>query len=304
MTQTFFVGVDGGATKCIVRVEDEQGNVLGREISGSANINISVTQAWQSIFLALEKIIKPLAISLEGNRWHVGMGMAGCEVKQAYHEFLNQPHPFETLKVSSDAHIACLGAHNGKDGSIIIIGTGAVGLQVELGQTHKVGGWGFPHDDQGGGAWLGLEAVKVTLQALDKRRPFSGLALEVYNFFHKNLDDLVTWANQANSTAFAELAPLVIKQSQTKDGVAIQVMQEAAKSIDNISFALEAARLNPSHPLPCSLIGGIASFMQPFLNDKLRGRLMPCKLTPDAGAILLVKNYLSSYKSNTEAAND
>lgn len=294
--QSLFIGVDGGATKCIVRVEDEAGRVLGREMSGPANIRLSVTQAWQSIYSALEKILGPLSIAPgdPAYHWHAGMGLAGCEVTAAYEAFLNEPHDFETLAISSDAHTACLGAHSGRDGAIIIIGTGVVGFQVESGQTTKVGGWGFPHDDEGGGAWLGLEAVKQTLRVLDGRQPPSNLANKVYAKFENDLDHFITWANQANSTAFAELAPIVINQCQLGDTMAINIMQNAANAINQVSDALEASRVDESKRLPYSLIGGVAPFMEAFLNENLRLRMTPCELTPDAGAVLLVRDLLAN----------
>ncbi len=210
MTQSFFIGVDGGATKCIVRVEDEAGRLLGRETSGPANIRLSVSQALQSIYTALEKILSPLTMALGDKRFcfHAGMGIAGCEIPAAYQAFLNQPHPFATLIVSSDAHTACLGAHGGNDGAIIIVGTGVVGFQVESQQTMKVGGWGFPHDDEGGGAWLGLHAVRMTLQWLDKRLPVSGIAKAIYHYFDEDQNRLVSRFNQVPNffRCFASIA--------------------------------------------------------------------------------------------------
>jgi glucosamine kinase len=310
MTHSLFIGVDGGATKCIVRVEDEAGNLLGREVTGPANIRISAAQAWQSIHSGLEKILNPLAMTL-GNthyHWHAGMGLAGCEVPEAYNAFLEQPHTFETLVISSDAHTACMGAHSGRDGAIIIVGTGVVGFQVESGQTTKVGGWGFPHDDEGGGAWLGLEAVKLTLRALDGRMQTFGLANSIYAHFGEDLDRFVTWANQANSTAFAELAPIVIQLCQAGDPIAISIMQESAQAINRIGAALEAAQSEQAEPLPCSLLGGIAQFVEPFLAAQLRARISPCHLTPDAGAVLMVRDYLANGHSDDctdcEAAHD
>lgn len=302
MKQSLFIGVDGGATKCTVRVEDAEGHLLGIETSGPANIRISVTQAWQSINTALEKILNSHGMILTDKKyhWHAGMGLAGCEIHSAYENFLEQPHHFETLVISSDAHTACLGAHGGDDGAIIIVGTGVVGFQVEAGQTTKIGGWGFPHDDQGGGAWLGLEAVKITLQCLDGRLPISNLALAVYAHFANDFDRLITWANQANSTAFAELAPLVVEQCHAADPAAIHIMKEAAQEINRIALALQASQHNATKKLSCSLVGGIAPFLEPYLDKQLRDSISLCQSTPDAGAVMLVRNYLTEAKAQSD----
>ncbi len=289
--QTLLVGVDGGASKCTVRIEDTQGQLLGEAMSGPANIRLSVEQTWHSIRTALDAVLHPLGLSFEKDqaRLQVGMGLAGSEVKEAYDAFLQKAKGFRTLIVASDAHTACLGAHNGNDGAVMIIGTGVIGLQIEQAHISKVGGFGFPHDDRGGGAWLGMQAIHTTLCWLDGRSPASELAHRVYEKFNCHLDHLVTWANQANSTAFAELAPLVIEQANHGDAKAIQLMKTGACAIDEVDKALRAKQIDQNTFLPCALVGGVAEFMQPYLGEALRERLRPCQLPPVSGAILLLR---------------
>lgn len=295
MNQSLFIGVDGGATKSSLRIEDAEGHLLGQAMGGPASIRISVREAWHSINATLNQLLSPLGIVLDDDRFifHAGMGLAGCEIAQACEDFIGYPHPFHTLIVSSDSHVACLGAHGGEDGAIIIAGTGVVGYQIDAGQVVQVGGWGFPHDDEGGGAWLGLQATKITLQWLDGRLPSSELARAVYNYFSQNQAYFINWANQANSTAFAKLAPIVIQQSEAGCSIACQLLQQAAQAIDRIGYALEAKQRHHDEPLACSLVGGIAPFLHPFLSAPLRSRIYPCQSTPDAGAILLVHNFLA-----------
>ena len=282
LVKKLFVGVDGGATKCTVRLEDEAGTLMGLVTSGPANIRLSVEQAWQSIQSALNKLLAQYEGQFE---IHAGMGLAGCEIQQAKQIFVNHPHPFSKLNVVSDAYTACLGAHGGQDGAIIIIGTGVVGLKCQQGQTVKVGGWGFPIDDLGSGAWLGLEAVKVTLQNMDGRLPASGLAEAVHAHFQNDHDRLMAWANAAHSTQFAELAPVVIAESERQDATAIQLLQRAAQEIERVADALHL------DDLPCSLIGGVAPFIEPHLSASLRARLRPVMATPEVGAIYLARQY-------------
>jgi glucosamine kinase len=294
MTQTIFIGVDGGATKCVVRVEDETGHLLGLATSGPANIRLSPEEAWQSIYTAIHQILQPHAISLEteGYRFHVGMGLAGLEVEEAYQAFLRRAHDFHTLIVATDAHIACLGAHAGQDGAVIIAGTGVVGFQIEQGKIAKVGGFGFPHDDIGGGAWLGLQAVQVTLQWLDGRLPLSGLASAVYAYFDHDMPRFVYWVNQANSTQFATLAPIVVHQCEQGDIMAINLMHQAGAALDSINRALMNKQIYRNMRLPCSLVGGIAPFLTSYVSADLRARLRSGMGTADMGAIFLIRQYL------------
>lgn len=290
----FFVGVDGGATKAVVRLEDEAGNLLGRVTGGPANIRLSVDKTWDAINTSLSQLLQSEGLSLsdESYQFHVGMGLAGCEVTSACDDFLARAHPFKTLVLSSDAHAACLGAHHGHDGAIIIVGTGVVGYQQYHGVISKVGGFGFPQDDEGGGAWIGLQAASLTLKSLDGRYKGSALTEKVYAGFNKHLDEFVSWLNEANSTQFATLAPLVVEAASAGVDDALNIMQRAAMAVDSVSNALLAAQKGKSI-LPCVLIGSVAPYLQPYLGDALRERLRTAKAMPDEGAIQLVREYLT-----------
>lgn len=299
MLQDIFIGIDGGGTKSKVRVEDAVGNLIGQGVGGPSNIRLSVNATWQSILSALEEALSMASISLQNKsnyQFHVGMGLAGCEVKEAYEEFIRYAHPFTTIKVITDAHVACIGAHKAREGSIIIVGTGVVGYQIEQNEGVKVGGWGFPHDDVGGGAWLGLEAARLTFQWLDHRAEKSPLAEDVFAFFNKDLENFVTWANRANSSEFARLAPIVINHCQQEEIAAVRLIKKAAHEIDHVGEALFKLQKQHDRHLPCSLFGGIAPFIEPWLSENLRKNLVPREADANMGAILMIRELVAQQK--------
>jgi glucosamine kinase len=255
-----------------------------------------VTIAWQSIFTAIEEVLKAHAISLRDKKYsfHVGVGLAGCEVPEARTEFLNTPHPFHTLHLMTDAHAACVGAHSGNDGAIIIVGTGVIGYEIQDGAGAQVGGWGFPHDDEGGGAWLGLEATRLTFQAYDRRHEKTPLTEDVFAFFDNDINHFTSWANRANSSEFARLAPLVINHCQQKETSAIRLMKKAALAVNRVGAALEKIHKEKNHAQPCALFGGISPFIEPWLGEDLRARLVVRQGDANTGAILLVKHFLTN----------
>ena len=83
---------------------------------------------------------------------HLGLALAGAEQRSAWHEFMAQAHPFASIVLNTDAYGACLGAHNGDSGAIMIAGTGSCGIHLSGNEQHVVGGREFPISDQGGGA--------------------------------------------------------------------------------------------------------------------------------------------------------
>jgi N-acetylglucosamine kinase-like BadF-type ATPase len=192
------VGVDGGGTKTLVRIEDRDGRQLGHGQGGPANVQHSVEGSWRSILDAVGKALAQAGLSLDDRRHRLfcGAGLAGTEVVSAHDRFLATPHPFARLIVKSDGYISCLGAHDGRDGMVIAIGTGTIAFQIEDGREERAGGWGFPHGDEGGGAWLGLEAVRLTFHALDGRAESSPLTDAVFDRFDRDLNRLVSFATR------------------------------------------------------------------------------------------------------------
>lgn len=279
-----FIGIDGGASKTHIRVENHAGHCLAETFAGSANIQHSVAGSWASIHHGLQQALSDSGLRLDDPQicYHCGMGLAGTELPESVQTFLATPHPFSTLVLRSDAHTACLGAHGGEDGAVIAIGTGVVGYRICDGQTQQVGGWGFPHGDEGGGAWLGLEALRLTLHWLDGRCAASPLLEEIFSSFDHDHTALVSWANRAGATEFAQLAPQVIAAQH--DPVAKDLLRRAAQHIEAIASVLEVPGT-----LPCSLLGGLATPLEPWLSEPLRSALRFPRGDGAQGALLMIR---------------
>jgi len=287
------IGVDGGGTKTKVEIEDGLGCKIGTGMGGPANIRSSVPLSWQSIQQGVAQALSQSDIRLEDARYrfHIGLGLAGTEVPEAEQAFLNVPHSYQTLVLNSDAYAACLGVHGGSDGAIIIIGTGTIGYQIVKGRATRVGGWGFPHSDEGGGAWLGMELCRLTFQWLDKRIKPSPLLEAVYEKFEHNIYSLSTWANRATPGQYGELVPLLISFVEKKDVHAIDLIEQSAKCINSMWRGLER---QTEETLPYCLLGGIAPFVQPHLDQRLQTRLVARQFDAPQGAIFMLKHHLAS----------
>lgn len=292
MAKDIFIGIDGGGTKSRAYIEDANGATLGSALGGPSNIRLSTDVAWNSIYNSIQEALSGTGITLEDAQYdfHIGLGLAGVEVPADRERFLARPHPFKTIRLESDAYAACLGAHNNRDGGIIIIGTGVNGFQVQNNKTVQVSGWGFPHDDIGGGAWLGLQAASLTLQWLDGRIQTSPMLEAIHKHFNEDMVELVAYANAANSTRFAKLAPFVIQHIKTEDIYALKLIRTAAAAIDNVSEAMKKRAIDKSITLPISLFGGIAPFLRPWLSQNLQDRLVERTHDASVGAVFMIRN--------------
>ena len=267
--EQLFLGVDGGGTGCRARLEDHAGNVVGVGIAGPAATRFGIEASWGSIETAcrhaiLEAGLDPAAVA----KIRAGIGVAGINRKGAREAFEQIPHPFASIAFSSDAMIACLGAHGGRDGGIVIVGTGSCAIGRVDGRDIRFGGYGFPISDEGSGADLGLRALQLALRAHDGRENRSALTREMMARFHDDPVEVVTWMDRATATEYATFAPLVLRHADHGDAVARQVVQAAAEQINSHVRALLAV-----HVPRVSLIGGLASTVEPWLAPDVRRRL-------------------------------
>ena len=266
--ENIFIAVDGGGTNTKVLIEDEAGNKIGKGVAGPSNIRLSVENAWKSIYSAIDMALLGTDIKLKDNKYafHIGLGLAGVSIIAAKKQFVNTSNPFKSLVLESDAHVACLGANHGNDGGVISVGTGVIGYSICGDKSYRVSGWGFPHADTGGGAWLGMEISRLVFSWLDCCTSASDVIEKIFTHFDNDTSKFVQWANSANASQFATLAPFVVKGLTSNDIYSVKLFEKAAKEIDLLIKALSTKSKNSK--LQFKLIGGLATFMKPFLQSK------------------------------------
>lgn len=280
-----FLGVDGGGTGCRARIETEDGEILGQGLAGPATTRLGIEKAWASIMTAAQGALDEAALAAsEIAAIKAGIGLAGVGRKGAVEALAALPHRFASTAFISDGLAACLGAHVGKDGAIVIAGTGSIGIGRVAGRDLRVGGYGFPISDEGSGADLGLQAVRLALRAHDGRIERSALLGEVMQRFQNDPAEAVAWMDRATATDYASLAPLVMRHADQGDAAGRRIVQNAAEQVDSLIRAL----FDQGAPR-VTLLGGLASAIEPWLAPDVRRRLKPAEGDAVSGAIILAK---------------
>jgi glucosamine kinase len=213
-----------------------------------------------------------------------GVGLSGIDRKGAREALLSFPHPFRKVVYASDATVACLGAHSGRDGGIVVVGTGSVGFATVKGRELRIGGYGFPISDEGSGADLGLQAVRLALRAHDGRARPTSFLLEVMGRLGPDPFTLIAWAEQATATEYASLAPVTLSHAEAGDPFAEEIVAEGARHVDVLIRSLVefgAPRI--------SLLGGLASRLVQWLSPDVLHVLSPPEGDAVAGALLLAR---------------
>src|SRR6201996_3371218 len=285
---TTYLGIDGGGTRCRARIEDENGKVLGAAASGPATTRIGVEKAWRSIMEATEAAAAQAGLTRDDfARMHAGIGLAGVGRRGAKGALNEIAHPFASVRFISDGLAACLGAHSGADGAIVVAGTGSVGVGLIEGREIRLAGYGFPVSDEGSGADIGLQVVRLALRAADRRGELTPLLSEVLGAFDHDPYQAVAWSEEARATDYAAFAPIVIRHANQGDPIGRRIVERAADAIGDLLDLFIARGIGR-----LSLVGGLADAMTPWLTPDLRARLRRPDADAATGALLVARGQL------------
>jgi glucosamine kinase len=285
MSKHFFIGVDGGATSCRARIRDLDGNLLGEGEGGPANICSNLELAIQSLRQAITTARRAAGLGDGSLRHaHVGLGLAGAGLQSACDRLIAHSSPYESVVLETDAYVAWLGAHQGEDGGIVILGTGSCGLAVVNGRRSGVAGWGPEISDEAGGQRMGREALRRALWAYDGRAEETELTVHILDRFRWDPAKMVLFAANASAADFAKFAPLVFQCASSRDPVAISLVKEAAAAASAIVerlLALGAPKV--------SLIGGLSEPLRPWLLTRVANYIADPHSDAVDGAILMAR---------------
>ncbi|OWJ57509.1 BadF/BadG/BcrA/BcrD ATPase family protein [Paraburkholderia caledonica] len=265
----FLIGVDGGGTGTRIVLADAHGRELAQAASGPSGLGLGVERAWQAIAAGCADAFAQADAALDWSRCVLGCGLAGVNNRDWLAAFLAQAPALAGLAVESDAYTTLLGAHGSAYGVIVALGTGSVAAAADRddGEFRTVSGYGFPSGDEASGAWLGVRAIVHAQHALDGRGPNDDLAQALLaHVGAHDRDELVVWLCEANQTAYASLARIVI--AHRAHPFAARLLGEAGVQIGKMIAALD-----PSGALPIALCGGLGAPLREYVPQIYQARL-------------------------------
>lgn len=277
------LGIDGGGTGCRARLVDEQGQVLGEGSAGPANLALGAEPARAAVLQAARRALHQAALPDSVlARTTAGLGMAAANVAKHREAFARLALPFHSFVIASDAEAACLGAHAGRDGAILILGTGSQGVLYRHGRFSTVGGWGFALSDDGSGALLGREAVRQSFQVLDGVAAPSGLTRAVMDRFGNDRGAMLEWAAAARPGDWAVFARMVFEHAAQHDAAALRLVLDSAAAAERL-----LDRLVDLGAQRIALMGGVAAPTRRYLSSRFEGLLVEPAGDAMDGALLL-----------------
>ena len=229
-----YLGVDGGGSHCRARIEDELGTVVSEGGRGRRRRGWALTRRGGRSWSVHGRSRAGRLGRDDFALIHAGIGLAGLGRRGAEAALKQIAHPFASVRFISDGLAACLGAHGGADGAIVVAGTGSIGVGLSGGREIRFGGYGFPISDEGSGADIGLQAIRLALRAADRRGETSPLLAEVLGAFDHDSHQAVVWSEQATATDYAAFAPLVLRHASQGDPIGRRIVERAADAIGDL----------------------------------------------------------------------
>ncbi|WP_210330363.1 N-acetylglucosamine kinase [Aliikangiella sp. G2MR2-5] len=295
-----YLGIDGGGSKCRAIISDDQDRVLGTGVSGPANPLHGFQKSLDSILAATHLALNDANLGEKHIAQLIaGIGLAGVNLPALYQQVQSWQHPFKQMHLTTDLDIASLGAHGGDDGAVIIVGTGSCGF-VSVGQQKLTfGGHGFPIGDIASGAWMGLEAIRHTLQVLDGFKDSSILSDSVKSFYQ--VDEALTLSEKVagrSSRQYAKLAKVIFNAADEGDLTANAIVNQGIDYISRMTRSI----LSKS-PKRLSMIGGLAPLVLSRLPDYLSEQFVEPIAQPETGAVLFARQQQAPISGTSKVAS-
>ena len=258
-----YLGIDGGGTRTRSLLVSETGDILGRAVSGPSNVQqVSMETLHGNLQMLLDQTFTDLPNDVEYISSCFGLaGAASAKNKDEIRDILVSltPVPTESPILTSDAHIALIGALANRPGLMLIAGTGSICLGRDAeGHTHRTGGWGPAYDDLGSGSWIGRQAMQMTFQESDGRRDAGPWQRNVLKRLRcASIEELLVKVKNGEITNphVAALAPMVMQLAQAGVSDADTILDHAIQElIRAVTVTYQKSKLIDA---PLVLVGGL-----------------------------------------------
>jgi N-acetylglucosamine kinase-like BadF-type ATPase len=263
-SRNLYLGVDGGGTKTHTVLIDDDQTILGEGFTGAGNpLRVGIENAIKNIFTGIEKACDDANRS-KGDIVSAQLGLAGVRredlrylIKNRFKELLR----IRKIAVTTDAEIALYAATEGKEGLVIIAGTGSVCMGKNAkGEMASAGGWGPLAGDEGGGAGISRRALQAIAKSSDGRGKPTKLADYAVEYFRAGrLDDLsvAIYAPQFDNARIAGFAQFVTQAANEGDAVAIELLAEAGRELGLAAGAVINKLKLQRKTFPIGKVGGV-----------------------------------------------
>lgn len=246
MSQSIYIGVDGGQSGTRAVLADEHGQVLAIG-TGPACDHITAPRGYESNQAAIHSAINDALEKSDSSTSDIiaiGMGLTSAprelNAQPIFEKIVREIANPEHIWIDHDAATNLAGATAGAPGVMVIAGSGSIAYGInESGDEGRAGGLGYLMGDEGSAWWIGITALQAAAAAADGRGPET--ALLPYVLDHYDLPTIrhihtFLYADMFTRPMVSGITVDVAKLAQT-DEVARAIMTEAGERLANMVLA-------------------------------------------------------------------
>lgn len=270
----YFLGIDGGGTKTVFRLTDENGAVIREVRKGPTNPNdIGMENAQVLLKEGINEVCQ--GVPYARITMYAGLSGGGLTGNNAslFRRFFSK-FGFHGFDNGSDAdNLVSLSDHD--PCVLVVMGTGFIAYSLKGAERKRIAGWGQLFDEGGSGYTLGRDAITASLSAGDGSGKQTLLTALLENRCGEAVDAHVPKFYQGGKRYIASFADLVFTAAEQGDGVAWEILDKnmafvAGKIQSAIQNVLDAAL----GPVPVLVAGGLSRqsrILFPLIEKHLHG---------------------------------
>ena len=272
------LGCDGGGTKTVAELavlhDDGKIETCGEGVAGPGNV---LGGSSQTALGNLENAID-VAFQMSGLEAHavdamvLSLAGAGRESERTViHNWMKNRELAKRLEIVPDCRAVFEAGIPDGIGVVLVAGTGSIAMgRSPDGNFARCGGWGPLLGDEGGGYWIGINALRTVMHQLVNRSFPSPLATRVLHRFNASTAEQLTSRVYASETSRTRIAQTCIDVFDTADDdvLSSEIVEQAAKHLAEL--VVQTARRAHLDGQPFSLaMAGSVLVHQPSLRQRI-----------------------------------
>ena len=244
ITVPYVVGMDAGGTKTKVTLMGLDRSILLSFEGGGMNVNSFGAEKTKE---NLKELLARLEAMDEGfshlQNWCIGAaGISNPLTLRTLSEGAFESGLVKEPLMRGDQVAAFWGAHSGKDGIILVAGTGSVCYGQKGDLNARSGGFGHLIDDEGSGYALGRDVLSLVVRSLDHRNPPTVMQKTVFETLGiTEGSQIVPFVYDPKRTKkdIASLAPIIMEGYEAGEEAAKNVLEKAATELSRMVTAVK-----------------------------------------------------------------
>jgi len=231
---SYIIGLDAGGTSTTIECFNSALKLISSFRKPPLHASL---QSAEDIASKICSYVKEVSTHFEGNPpARAACGIAGAtkdiqpKITVRLNQLMNDVHWF----VTSDVRAAHTGAFNGRDGALVIAGTGTVVLARYQNTWYKSGGYGPLIGDPGSGRMLGKKILQTVCMDFDADRKTDLLKAICEKLSVSSKQHLISRINNKPSL-IPSLTESLFKLAHRGDKVSASIADMAAKAITNLT---------------------------------------------------------------------